>query len=341
MQFIQNQKQTIKKYCKSNGQFARHLKKHNLTNRDYYEIYITKYTPLCTCLRPVTYYRDGKYANSCGDPRCVGNTIKIVKSSWSDEKRIEDSKNKKAAAKLKTVEQKQIQVKKAKNTFQTRYGVEWGSKSELQKEKSKQTKLEKYGDPAYNNSKASAAKNRNKSVEEQNRINRLRRETTFTRFGVEHAFLLPGVKERSAASNSKGKEFTLPSGKIVRLRGYEPIAINELLNRYVESDLIFHDTYCTKYNLPVFQYVNVNQHTQNYYPDIYIPKENKIIEVKSQWWWDGNGAEKYASRLKNNLKKRAAVLEKGFTYEVWLFDDKKTYKVLSTDADFNHQVVEK
>jgi hypothetical protein len=72
-----------------------------------------------------------------------------------------------------------------------------------------------------------------------------------------------------------------------------------------------------------------------YYPDIYIPKENKIIEVKGRWWWDGNGIEKYKSRLVNNLKKRSAVLDTGYNYEVWLFEDRKNYRILKNDTDFN------
>jgi hypothetical protein len=60
----------------------------------------------------------------------------------------------------------------------------------------------------------------------------------------------------------------------------------------------------------------------------------KIIEVKSRWWWDGNGSEKYKSRLKNNLKKRQAVLDKGYIYELWLFENKNNYKILKNDTDF-------
>lgn len=71
-----------------------------------------------------------------------------------------------------------------------------------------------------------------------------------------------------------------------------------------------------------------------YYPDIYIPKENKIIEVKGMWWWNGNGIAKYESRLKNNLKKRDAVLEAGYQYEVWLFEDKNNYRILKDETDF-------
>lgn len=319
-------------YCKTNGQFARHLRLHNLTNREYYETYISGYTPLCYCCKPVTYYRDGKYAKSCGDPCCVGTTIKQVKSAWTDNRKLEDSMNKKKAALLKTPEQKKEALQKAKETFQLKYGVTWGSKLESQKEKSKLTKLERYGISSYNNSEQSASKNKNKSVEEKNIINEKRRKTNLELHGVANCFFKPGVKEKSATSNSKGKEFVLPSGKIVRLRGYEDLVISILLKSYNEDQLVIDDM-LQQYQIPIFSYVNVNQHTAHYYPDIYIPSENKIIEVKSRWWWDGNGNPKHSSRLENNLRKRKAVIAKGYNYELWLYQDKKNYKILN-DSNF-------
>ena len=323
-----------KTYCKSNGQFARHLKLYNLTNKDYYETYITGVTPLCTCGKQLTYYRDGKYANSCGDSKCVGNSVSISKSKWSSEQKLSDSENKKKAATLKTDEQKQIALEKARQTFREKYGVDWGSKLDQQKEKSKQTKLEKYGDSAYNNSTVSAQKNKNKSVDEKNKINQKRRETNLDRFGVENTFLRSENIRRVNRGNASIKLFVFPSGKQIGVRGFEPAALTTLLNRgYVESELIVHNDY-ENYSIEVFQYVAENRHTAKYYPDIYIPQENKIIEVKSRWWWDGNGSEKYKTRLTNNLKKRQAVIDKGYIYELWLFEDKKNYKILINDSDF-------
>lgn len=198
--------------------------------------------------------------------------------------------------------------------------------------KSKLTKLERYGISSYNNSKQSASKNKNKSVEEKNIINEKRRKTNLELHEVANCFFKAGVKEKSAASNSKGKEVVLPSGKIVRLRGYEDLVISILLKSYNEDQLVIDDM-LQQYQIPIFSYVNVNQHTAHYYPDIYIPSENKIIEVKSRWWWDGNGNPKHSSRLENNLRKRKAVIAKGYNYELWLYQDKKNYKILN-DSNF-------
>ena len=49
-----------------------------------------------------------------------------------------------------------------------------------------------------------------------------------------------------------------------------------------------------------------------YYSDIYIKKENKIIEVKSEWTFKIN--------KKKNLLKKEACLKAGYKFEFWIFD---------------------
>jgi hypothetical protein len=98
--------------------------------------------------------------------------------------------------------------------------------------------------------------------------------------------------------------------------------------------MIFDNILAIDYAIPIFQYSDHRRHILKYYPDIYIPSDNKIIEVKSCWWWDGNGDQKHKSRLTNNLKKRQSVLAKGFMYELWLFEDSKNYRILFNDPDF-------
>lgn len=321
-------------YCKDNGHFTRHIRKNGLTYKEYYETYITGFTPLCCCTKPLTFYQKTEsYANSCGNPKCVGKNVSKTKSYWDAKKKKQDSDNKKIVASLRSYEQIQSQINKAKKTFKEKYGVEWGSKSNVQKEKSKKTKLEKYGNSTYNNSQSSAEKNRNKSIREQEVINNKRRKTNLEKYGVENTYLMSNVIKKSRQSNSKGRLYTFPSGKAIWIKGYEDTVIDQLLNIYSESELIVHN-WQDMYALPVFQYVDHRRHYLKYYPDIYIPKENKIIEVKGRWWWDGNGDIKYINRLKNNLKKRDAVIQQGYTYEVWLFETRKNFKILKDEKKF-------
>jgi hypothetical protein len=201
-------------------------------------------------------------------------------------------------------------------------------------DKSKISKKERYGDEFYSNPTLTSKSWKAKSATEIESITDKRQQSCLERYGVANPFFLPDVRKKSAIANSIGREFALPSGKIIRVRGYEDVAITKLLEQYTEENLIVDDTLAA-YNLPVFTYSDNHKHKFRYYPDIYIPKENKIIEVKARWWWDGNGIEKYRNRLDKNLKKRQSVLAEGYVYEVWLFVDRKNYRILKDDADFS------
>lgn len=325
-------------YCKTNGQFSRHIKSHGLTYQEYYETYVSGVKQLCSCGSPLTFYQKTEtYANSCGDPKCVGKNISQTKKSWDEEKKIKDSQNKKTAAANRTPEQKQQQLEKTRATFKKKYGVKWSSNLESQKEKSRKTKLERYGDERYNNRSAISSVNKAKSPEEKNQINAKRRQTNLKKYGVENPLLSYEVRSKSARSNSIGKEYVMPSGRIIHIRGYENLVLDILFykDRYFENQIIADNSDNFRKNaIPSFAYTDIARHNMKYYPDIYIPSENRIIEVKSEWWWDGYGAEKYRSRLENNLRKFRAVIEKGYDFEVWIFRDKKLHRVIKNGSDF-------
>lgn len=322
-------------YCKSNGQFTRHLKHHRLTYQQYYERYVTGIVMKCGCGNPKTFYQQTEtYANSCGNPVCIGELIKETKANWTTEQRISDSINKKKWAASRTIADKEKTRDIRKQTNRERYGVDYTTQSSMMINKSKLTKKERYGDENYSNPGKTSESWQAKSADEINIITEKKRHTCLDRYGVASPFFLPDVRKKSAVANSIGKEYILPSGKVIRVRGYEDEVIDKLLQTYLEDEVVVDDVFA-KYNLPIFEYVNLNQHTARYYPDIYIPKENKIIEAKGRWWWDGNGAEKHKSRLLNNLKKRQVVLDTGYQYEVWLFEDRKKYRILKDDRDFD------
>jgi len=316
-------------YCMTNGQFTKHLRKNNLTYQQYYEKYISGVARTCLCGKPMKFYQHThKYANSCGHPVCVGRVVSSTKRAWTPAQKQQDSKNKRIAAAGRTPEQIQNQTTRAKETCRKKYGVEWATQSAEYKAKSRATKLARYGNEYFNGNKKTMCAWRSKSESELIEIVNKRRITCFERYGVENPFMKPGVRTKSAKSNSCGREYTLPSGRIIGVRGYEDAAINILLEDYTEDELMFDDR-MSQYQLPVFDYVNVNLHTAKYYPDIYIPGKNKLIEVKSPWWWDGKGSPRYVSRLQNNLRKRDAVISAGFEYEVWLFTDRDQYEILT------------
>ena len=321
-------------YCKTNGQFTRHLKSHDVTYQTYYEKYVSGVEMKCLCGKSMTFYQaSDTYANSCGSAKCVGRTVAQTKQNWTVEQKNTDSVNKKKWAASRTKEDLAKSRELRKQTNRDRYGVDYTTQSSHMMTKSKLTKKERYGNEYYANSKQTSESWQAKTADELNKITEKSRATCLERYGVSSPFFLPGVRKKSAISNGIGREFILPSGKLIRVRGYEDIAITELLKKYSEIDIVVDDM-LSAYALPTFNYVNVNIHTSVYHPDIFIPDENKIIEIKGRWWWDGNGLIKHSSRLLNNLKKREAVLAAGYQYEVWLFEDRKHYRILTDGADF-------
>ncbi|MCK9574606.1 MAG: hypothetical protein WC979_01735 [Candidatus Pacearchaeota archaeon] len=103
----------------------------------------------------------------------------------------------------------------------------------------------------------------------------------------------------------KYKEFILPSGKIVKIQGYEPQVLTELLKTYNEDDIIIGIKEMNKSIGKIDYFYENNVHT--YYPDFYIKSINTIIEVKSEWT--------YSKELEKNLAKQQACLAKLFNFE--------------------------
>ena len=205
------------KYCLTNGQFTRHLQKHGITRKEYYEIYISGITPLCHCMKPLTFYpKNNSYANSCGNPKCVGKNISITKQTWTEDQKKKDSQSKKRAFNNRTHEEIKKQIEKARKTFQERYNVEWGTQSEIQKNKTRDTKLKKYGHEYYSGWEKSSETNRNKSQDQKNEINERRRQTNLKRYGIVNTFLINSLNSSNIGKgNARSKNINCHQEKLL------------------------------------------------------------------------------------------------------------------------------
>jgi hypothetical protein len=102
----------------------------------------------------------------------------------------------------------------------------------------------------------------------------------------------------------KYKEFILPSGKIVKLQGYEPIVLVNLLLEYSEDDIIIgHNTVKLK---GIIEY-EFDGKIHSYRPDFYIESINTIIEVKSKWTFN--------LHKEKNLAKEQGCIKQGFKFK--------------------------
>ncbi len=173
-----------------------------------------------------------------------------------------------------------------------KYGVEHISQSDHFKDKCKNTCLEKYG-----------VEHAIQSNEVQLKI----KNTIFERYGVENVCHNPEIAERASKNSYRTKTYTFPSGNIIKCQGYEPFALNELIKLHKEEDII---TGCV--NVPIITYTDLDGKEHKHFVDIFIPKENKCIEVKSTWT---------AEKKKDNIfLKQDAGKKLGYEYEIWVYD---------------------
>lgn len=173
-----------------------------------------------------------------------------------------------------------------KQTYLQNYGVDNPSKNLDIKEKKKLTCISNYGESC--GVKTNQCK-----------------EAIFNKFGVYNVMHVPEISE--LPQRYRWKKYTLPSGKTINVQGYEPQALDELFKIYQEDEII-----TARKNMPIFWYILPSDNKlHRYYPDIYIPIENLIIEVKSEWT--------YKQYITKNKSKEQCVLDAGFKYKLLIY----------------------
>jgi hypothetical protein len=138
------------------------------------------------------------------------------------------------------------------------------------------------------------------------------RETCIGKYGVENPQQVPEIAEKSSKNSYKRKTYTFPSGNKITCQGYEPLALDKLINEenINENDIV---TGCK--NVPTIWYNDDNGKKHRHYVDIFIPSQNRCIEVKSTWTAKKNEDKIYL--------KQDAAKELGYNYEIWIYNAKK------------------
>ena len=196
-------------------------------------------------------------------------------------------------------------VEERKRTyFLEKYGVDNPSKLSEVKNKIKETGIKNYG----------CHPKRTKEVHEK------WMETCFEKYGG-HPNQNPDIQEKIEKTSYRFKDYVFPSGKVVKVQGYENKAIDELLKIYKEEALII-----GRKLVPRIDY-SISEKKHVYYPDIYIPKDNKIIEVKSEW----------TCQLKRSYveEKAEATAKAGYICEIWIYNStgKSLKKIIYTSIE--------
>jgi len=114
---------------------------------------------------------------------------------------------------------------------------------------------------------------------------------------------IPENAIRHSLNMYKFKEYVLPSGKMVKVQGFEPQVLDEIFSKYSEDDV----------EIRKFVRYEFDGKMRNHYPDIYIKSENKIIDVKSHFT--------FHKHVEKNIAKQKSLIEQGFIYEFRIPDD--------------------
>ena len=168
----------------------------------------------------------------------------------------------------------------------------------------KKTNVEKFGAISYT------------GTEE---YNERRAATCIERYGTEFAAQSVEVQNKIEKSGYTYKIYTFPSGRQENVQGYEPFGINHLLKTYNETELIF-----GRANQPEIWYYRDDDKLHRYFSDIYIPKANLIVEIKSTWTYK-KGLEE------GKLQQQEAVCKGlGYNYLCLVFGEDETLQEYTT-----------
>ena len=107
------------------------------------------------------------------------------------------------------------------------------------------------------------------------------------------------------------KDYILPSGKLIKIQGYENYTLGILLK---EENINENDIFVNKIDVPEIWYTDTEGKKRRYYVDCYIKSQNRCIETKSTYTYEKGG---------ENVKlKQQAVKKAGFDCEIWIFNSK-------------------
>lgn len=152
----------------------------------------------------------------------------------------------------------------ASKEFRTKMLEKYGSEYFIKSEECKKQMLEKYGAEYFVQSEEF-------------------KKQMLEKYGAENAMHCPLLFRKQAASSYVRKPYVW-NEQVFMVLGYEDRALDEVLER--EGITIVYAGECEE--IPLFEYTYIDDKKHLYYPDIYCPEDNRIIEVKSIWTYNSD-----------------------------------------------------
>jgi len=139
---------------------------------------------------------------------------------------------------------------------------------------------------------------------------------------IEGRTIIPSREDNKLGWNCyREKAYIMPSGTVNIIQGYEPFALDILLKTYSEHQIKIDG------KVPIITWIDCYGTTHKYTPDIYLPDEKKLIEVKSLWTYRHlYEIDTYTDKI-NQVP--LTCINKGYKYEYWVFDNKMNLHIIN------------
>jgi hypothetical protein len=137
------------------------------------------------------------------------------------------------------------------------------------------------------------------------------KQTCLKKYGVENPQQNPEISEKTVKNSYRKKIYTTPSGKEFICQGYEPFALDNLIK---EDNNLENEIITSRKNVPTIWYNDNDGKKHRHFVDIFIPSQNKCIEVKSTWT--------FKKKMDCVFLKQYAAKELGYNYEIWIYNNK-------------------
>ena len=187
------------------------------------------------------------------------------------------------------------------DSFKTQMLDKYGTEYFIQSEECKRQMLEKYGVEHYIQSDSFKTQ-------------------MLDKYGVEHAMQNPDLFRKAQRSSFKRKPYVW-DGQTFMVLGYEDRALEDLFSKE-GSKVVYAGE---DENIPVFEYFGDDGKYHTYYPDMFMPLENRFIEVKSVYTYNKNPSK--------TLQKAIRVSE-DHLFELWIYNHKAIVEILECRYGF-------
>jgi len=282
----------------------------------------------CDCGRKLSWNKKRYYNKTCGNDKCI---LKLKCVDLTDEQKREKNRKADKTRLERYGDEKYVNVEKIKQTNLERYGETSYTKTD----EYKKMMIETHGyispfELKETHEKTKKTLKKRYGVEHNFDIKGMRekiKQTWINNFGEDHPMKhqpfidklietnIERYGERCAIMNENKNKYSYKeyniNGFVYYLQGYEDYVLDKLLMNHKKSNIAISIKEIANEIGTIFYIQNGKEH--KYYPDLFLKKENLVIEVKSEYTYN-------KELVKNKLKEKAC-LDAGLNFQFLLIDN--------------------